>query len=52
MIAERRYFPHDDLETGVTRSELSRLSTRKQADYVRHWFVIVRTAPVTPREIR
>lgn len=34
-----RYYSEDDLEAGVTRSQLKRLVSRqRQIDYMRHWF--------------
>jgi hypothetical protein len=36
--SQTRYYTEDDFETGITRSQLKRLSRQRQFEYMRHWF--------------
>jgi hypothetical protein len=38
MASKQRYYSDDDLEAGITPSQLKRLGRERQKEYMRHWF--------------
>ncbi len=38
MARGQRYYSDEDIERGVTRSELKRMGRERQKEYIRHWF--------------
>jgi hypothetical protein len=38
MARRRRYYSDDDIERGITPSELKRAGRERQKEYMRHWF--------------